>query len=833
MGRKFYPEGLTGLQEKDISLLQQQFGKNIFTRKRSRRLLNTAKGMVKDPMFLLLIAACLLYFILGSSGEAIMMLIAILLVGAVSIYQNARSSRAIKALQQYTMPGIRVIRDGEEKTINPAELVPGDIVVLEEGNNVPADAVVLQSNDCSINEAVITGESFPVAKKAQEGYNVLYQGTTLNAGKCIARVTATGNNTELGRLGKLVSRYDTSPTFLQRQVSLFVNRLALFGIIAFALIFLINYLQSGMPGQSLLLGLTLAMAAIPEEIPVAFSSFMALGAYRMSKLGIIPRQPQVIENVGSVTIICLDKTGTITENRMTVKSIYDFESDSLFDVAGKGLLQHQDVLLYAMLASEKQPFDAMEKAIYEAFDQHTGLQSWHALQMIHEYPLSGQPPMMTHVYSYKGIQLAAAKGAVERMLKVCQPDDETSKKVTAHAKILAAKGYRVIAVASAIHQEGELPADQDLFNWRLIGLLSFYDPPKKNMVGEIRKFYAAGLQVKLLTGDYPETAVTIAREVGISHAHGYLTGEQVMDMNETALQTAVKNVNIFARLFPEAKVKVVNALKANDEMVAMTGDGVNDGPALKSADVGIAMGKKGTDIARQAADLVLTDDNIEKVLIAIAEGRKILSNLRKAVRYIISIHIPIILTAALPLLAGWEYPNIFRPVHVIFLELIMGPTCSIFFEREPVEESIMKRAPRDSRSGLFRHDELLITIVQGITITAGVLILYHYFMTNGYSLQFTRAIVFTTLVISNIFLTFTNRSFTQSFIQTIRYRNKLAPWVLITSVAFLFNIHFIPGIRQLFGFEPIGFTYLLLCSGVAFGSVMWFEGYKMHLKIIR
>lgn len=820
---------IKGLSARQVPVLQQQYGKNVFHSGFSRHFIHIVWDVVKEPMFILLVIACSLYFILGEVSEGIMMLVAMVLVAAISLYQEVKSTNALKALQQFAEPKVTVLRDGKEMVIAAEELVPGDIMLLDEGMNIPADAIILQENDFTVNESIITGESLPADKHETEGHNILYQGTTINSGKCIAQVSATGNNTVLGKLGKAVGAYHPPKTLLQFQLNKFVRRLALFGLIGFVIIFLVNYLHHREWATSLLFALTLAMSAIPEEIPVAFSSFMALGAYKMSRLGIISRQPQIVENLGAVSVICLDKTGTITENKMQVKTIYDYESDSLINLSENVKLQNESVLRYAMLASELNPFDAMEKAIWDAYNIYTDKKSHRPLKMIFEYPLQGQPPMMTHVYELNNNKVAAAKGAAERILHVSNLSDSDIKKISTHIQSLAAKGYRVIGVASAQYVQSEFPDRQDDFNWKFEGLLALYDPPKKNIQSVLKQFYDAKIEVKLITGDYPETAINIAGQVGILNHLKYATGEVIMSMKEDELKQAVKTTNIFARMFPDAKLKVIDALKANEEIVAMTGDGVNDGPALKSASIGIAMGQKGTEIARQAADLVLTDDNMERMVTAISEGRKIFNNLKKAVRYIISIHIPIILVASLPLIFGWVYLNIFTPIHVIFLELIMGPTCSIFFEREPVEENIMRQTPRERSRGLFTKEELLISIVQGIIIAAGVLILYYYYMNNGISLEQTRTIVFTTLILSNVFLTFANRSFTKTIYYTSRYKNNLAPFILIISASFLAALHFIPAVRNLFQLATITTGQFLLCFGVAFASVMWFEMYKTDL----
>jgi Ca2+-transporting ATPase len=821
------PNDIQGLSHLQIPALIRQYGKNVFRAESSRNLVHIIRGIIIEPMFILLAIACSLYFILGEVNEGLMMLVAIIIVTTISLYQEVKSSNAVKALQQFTESGVSVIRDGKEGIIPAEDLVPGDVMLLDEGMNIPADAVILQENDLTVNESVITGESMPADKHVTQGLNDLYQGTTINSGKCMARVTATANNTVIGKLGKAVGMYQPPKTLLQFQINSFVRRLALFGLLGFFLIFLVNYLHYREIAASLLFALTLAMSAVPEEIPVAFSSFMALGAYKMSRLGIISRQPQVIENLGAVSVICLDKTGTITENKMQVRSVYDHKTRSLIHLGERA--DTANLLRYAVLASEQNPFDAMEKAIWEAYREYATPDADGLPVMIHEYPLEGQPPMMTHVYQWGQETLVAAKGAAERVLGVCHLGMEDRRLITGYIRFLAAKGYRILGVASAVQTERVLPDLQDDFDWRFEGLLALYDPPRKNIVAVLQQFYDAKISVKMITGDYPETAMNIAAQVGLKNQQDYITGGQVMNMTDAELKEVAGRINIFARMFPDAKLKVVNGLKSNGEIVAMTGDGVNDGPALKAASVGIAMGKKGTEIARQAADLILTDDNLEQMVAAIREGRKIFNNLRKAVRYIISIHIPIILIASLPVILGWSYPNIFTPIHVIFLELIMGPTCSIFFEREPVEQNIMQLVPRQRSTGLFTGRELFVSALQGVLIAVGALALYYFFMQRGASLEEIRTIVFTNLIFSNLFLTYANRSFTETILRTSRYKNALAPLIIMASLVFLVLLHTVPVVRRLFQLAVISGSQLSVCFVVAFAGVMWFEIYKAFL----
>ncbi|WP_162944791.1 cation-translocating P-type ATPase [Flavisolibacter nicotianae] len=822
MSGKPFTTSISGLSESAAQQRLLQFGKNVLRLNETKRLLWILRDVVMEPMFLLLAVACLFYFLLGEMSEGFMMVAALIFVSAISVYQEVKSANALAALKELTEPNATVIRDGEKKEIPLQDVVPGDCIVVEEGDKVPADAKVIQLNDLSVNEAILTGEPFPVEKDTVDN-NLLYQGTVVNSGRCLAEVVATGSNTELGKLGKSISTYAETKTALQRQVDLFVRRLAGFGIIAFFLIFSINYWHGNSFIASFLYGLTLAMSAIPEEVPVAFSSFMALGAHAISKLGVITRQPQVVENLGAVNVICLDKTGTITVNKMTVDTVFHFPSASLSN-RDHLTAEAADVLLYAGLASERSPFDSMEKAIVEAYAA-TGqaLPQW---PMVKEYPLQGHPPMMTHVYQTGSGVLATAKGGMERLVAVCKLAAAQKESVMQEAQHMAAKGHRVLGVAMARINSNTFPVHQDDFPWTFIGLLSLNDPPKVYVRDVLQELYGAGITIKLLTGDHLQTAVSVADTIGMDKGKTVFTGDQVLDAGEESLETMVVESNLFTRMFPEAKLRVIKALQKKGDIVAMTGDGVNDGPALKASDIGIALGKEGTEVARQSADLILTDDDLRKITTAIRQGRKIFSNFKKAVRYIVSIHIPIILVAALPVLFGWKYPNIFTPIHVIFLELIMGPTCSIFFEREPAEANIMHVPPRKRDAWLFEKSELLISIIQGLAIAFGVLLLFYSYAGEGNQLTEVRTVVFTTLILSNIILTYVNRSFEQTLATTVKYKNSLALPVFLLSLLFLFLLHFVPPVQQLFGLSPITVTTFFVCLFTALVCTGWLELYK-------
>lgn len=807
-----------GLQEAEAERLLERYGRNEFGAGSGRAGWRIIVDVLREPMFVLLLLSCLLYYILGESGQGMLMLVAMVFVAAISWYQEVKSTHALTALKAYTQPGVMVIRDGRERLIASGELVPGDVMRIEEGDLIPADAVLVEANDLSVNESILTGESAPV-EKMSAGDVRLFQGTTVNSGRCLAKVTATGNATELGKLGKSVMAVGAAKTLLQKQIARLVKVMAAIGGVIFISIWFLNYRHTGEMLQSLLFALTLAMAIIPEEIPVAFSSFMALGAYRMAGLGIITRQPVTIENLGRVSVICLDKTGTITENRMKVVSVYDYEGTE-----GDGA-----VLYYARLASERSPFDAMEKAIVEAYERSLAYPEPPQV-IVHEYPLSGRPPMMTHVYEGDRDRIVTGKGAPERIVAVCGLDAEARQRVMAVVAGMASRGYRVLGICMAHHDGGDYPDEQDQFEWKFKGLVALYDPPKSDVREEFENWRRAGIKIKLVTGDFRETAVEIAREAGLPDAGQVMTGQEVMEAPEASLWRQVQGCPVFVRMFPEAKLRLVEALEANGETVAMIGDGVNDGPALKAAHIGIAMGKKGTEIARQAADLVLTDDKLERVTEAIRQGRKIYYNLKKAIRYIFSIHIPILLVAILPVVLNWAYPNIFSPIHIIFFELIMGPTCSVFYENEPVEAGMMARPPRPHAEALFSWKEIGFNFVQGGVIATGILILYHSLMSHGYSLSYVRSIVFLTLMTANLFLTFTNRSFEENLWRTLRYPNKLAPYVTAVSVLFLISVMAVPVLREVFGLVALRPQHYLLCVVTAMVVTLWFEGYKSIIK---
>lgn len=821
----------TGLSDLEVLESSKKFGTNTINHQDKNHFLNSILDIVKEPMFLLLLTATSIYFITGDYADGIFMTFAIISVVAISVFQESRSRNAIEALKKLTQPHCKVIRNGNTIEIPTEEIVISDCVQLEEGAFIPADGIILSSNDFSVNESILTGESLAVFKSNESENKQVFQGTIVASGLAICEVTAIGNKTQLGKIGSSLNDIEEEKTPLQIQIGNFVTKMSIIGLVIFAIVWAINYYNSGLVLDSLLKALTLAMSVIPEEIPVAFTTFMALGAWRLMKMGIITKQTKTVETLGSATVICTDKTGTITENRMSLAELYLFKSNSIVATTQKLNPEAEEIINYAMWSSEPIPFDAMEIAIHEAYSNLEITDERPNFKMVHEYPLSGKPPMMTHIFENNiGQSIIAAKGAPEALIAVSRLSEAEKNQIFEAMKTMMQKGFRVLGVGVSDFEGTDYPATQQELKFHFKGLVAFYDPPKHNIQAVFETFYKAGIQVKIVTGDNAETTSTIAKQVGFKNADKVLNGDELMAMDEATLKEKVIETAIFTRMFPEAKLRIIKALKANNQIVAMTGDGVNDGPALKSAHIGIAMGKKGTEIAKQAANLILVDDNFERMTDAIAMGRKIYINLKKAIQYIISIHIPIILIVFIPLALGWMYPNIFTPVHIIFLEIIMGPTCSIIYENEPMEDNLMLQKPRPLTTTFFNFKEVLISIIQGLVITLGLLYIYQYAIGENMSENGTRTLIFLTLITSNILLTLANRSFYYSIFKTIQYKNNLVGLIIGITILMTGLLLFIPAFSNFFLFEMVSVTQIGLCVLVGSISVLWVEIYKVFKR---
>ena len=810
---------LIGLLPQQVEESRRQYGSNRLYLHPKRTIRHIMVGIVTEPVFLLLLLTCALYFIIGDQSEAWMMVGAVFFVVAIELVQEFRSEKALTALRELSQPKATVVRAGEQQVIPVEEIVVGDMIVFSEGERIPADANLVVQHDLSIDEAILTGESLPVTKSMQPGQDQVFQGTIVSSGSGTALVRTVGDRTEFGKLGHSIESIETEQTPLQKQIDVFVRQMLMAGLAAFLFVLAINYVQSGEFLKALLFSLAFGLALIPEEIPVAFTTFMALGAYRMTRQRVLVKQPKTVESLGAATVICLDKTGTITENRMSVAEVFDFSGNDR-------------VLEYAMWASEPEPFDPMEKAIHSAYGKAAKQDVRSAYQLTYEYPLAGKPPMMTHVYEGRDQEgkIIASKGAIERILPICVLPEDIKKAVVQKTTELAQQGYRILGVASSEWPGKEFPAEQDHFPWVFEGLVALHDPPKPNIRRVIEGFYKAGIDVKMITGDHIETALHIAGASGIRVGERVVTGEMVINMPEVELQETVKETNVFARMFPDAKLRIIKALQANGEIVAMTGDGVNDGPALKAAQVGVAMGRRGTEIAKAAASMVLLNDDLGDMIKAIKTGRRIYQNLRKAIRYIISIHLPIILTVLVPLMLGWPYPHMLLPIHVIFLELIMDPTCAVAFENEPAEPGLLQKPPRVRAGSLFTRSELLLSLVQGTMITVGVLAMYRYAIYLGKDEATTRSFVFATLLISNVFLTFINRSFEHTIGTTLFYRNRLIWGIAGASIVLTGIILYFPWLRGVFSLGALTVTEIAYCAVTAIISVGWMEFWKWGMR---
>lgn len=822
---------ITGLNDEQVLASREECGANRLDYKKESGLLEALKSLAKEPMVILLLVTSTIYFISGNTGDGIFLALAIVLVSAISLYQDSRSRNALEKLKDFSQPHCKVIRNGKVVKIPSEELVIGDCLMVEEGNLITADGSIIHSNDFSVNESILTGESFSVYKDKEKEDNLVYSGTTVSSGLAIATITAIGNQTKLGKIGKSLESIQEEKTPLELQIGNFVKKMVFAGTVVFLIVWAINYFRSYNLLDSLLKALTLAMSILPEEIPVAFTTFMALGAWRLMKMGIVVKQMKTVETLGSATVICTDKTGTITENKMSLARVYSLHSNRVTDPATALDKDEKELIRLAMWASEPIPFDPMEVALHGVYSQIEQVDERPFYKMVHEYPLDGHPPMMTHLFANSsGNRIIAAKGAPEALMNVSDLSHEEKVQIESIMIDLAKDGYRLLGVAQSCFEGNEYPSRQQDLKFIFRGIVAFYDPPKKNIGTVLKDFYCAGISVKIVTGDNAVTTTAIAKQIGFLDYQESISGDELMNLDNDELKQAVMNTQIFTRMFPDAKLKIINALKANNQIVAMTGDGVNDGPALKAAHIGIAMGKKGTEIAKEAASLILLEDDLSKMVEAVAMGRRIYANLKKAIQYIISIHIPIILTVFIPLALGWTFPNIFSPIHIIFLELVMGPTCSIIYENEPMEKNTMIQKPRPFSNTFFNWKELTTSVLQGLMITAGSLSVYQYAVYQGFNESVTRAMVFSVLISANIFLTLVNRSFYYSFMTTIRYKNNLVPLMIAITIIITALLLFVKPLAAFFQFEPLNAAQLSVCIVTGFASVIWYEAVKWRKR---
>jgi len=840
MGKIFKTEKYTGLSEDQVKHKLEKEGFNELPSSKPKGVGHIMLSVVKEPMFILLVACASLYLVLGNVREGLMLLGAVFVIMGIEFYQEKKTEKALDALKDLASPRVLVIRDGIEKKIPGREVVTGDIVILQEGDRVPADALVLSCINLMTDESLLTGESVPVRKR--EGMDgdmntspggddmpFVYSGSMIVQGNGVVKILATGMNTEIGKIGKALESVKEEPTKLKKEMGILVRRLAIIGILLCVVVVVVYTLTRGDLLNGFLAGITLAMAMLPEEFPVVLTVFLALGAWRMSKNKVLTRKPAAIETLGSATVLCTDKTGTLTQNKMTVSQLYN--GTDFYTVAAKSEFPESfhEIIEYGILSSQVNPYDPMEKAIVnmgEKFVQDS--EHIHAdWSMEKEYPLTKEMLAMSRVYNSAGTKgkVIAAKGAPEAIFDLCHLDSKLKSNYEKAVTEMASAGLRVLGVTKATIKTGSLPKTQHDFNFEFIGLIGLADPIRENIPAAVVECYKAGIRVIMITGDYSVTAMSIAKEIGLKNPELCIEGDELKKMTEVELCKRIKEVNVFARVIPEEKLKIVNALKKNNEIVAMTGDGVNDAPALKTANIGIAMGEKGTDVAREASSLVLMDDNFASFVGAVKMGRKIFDNLQKALGYIFAIHVPIAGLSLIPVLFA-DMPLILWPVHIVFLELIIDPACSIIFEAEKEEMNVMSRPPRKMDEPFFGAKKIVVSCVQGLGILLICLLVYFISHKMGYTEKAVRTFTFITLIVSNLAVIFSNRSWTANIFKILFTPNKAVLWIVGGAILFLTLILNIPFLIDLFQFEKIGMIETIICVVAGLFSVIGFELYK-------
>ncbi len=841
MTTKFNETLIQGLTEQEALEILAVDGYNELPSAKKRTFLHILLEVVREPMFLMLIACGLLYLFLGDREEALMLMGFVVVIIGITFYQEQKTERALEALRDLSSPRALVIRDGKQQRIAGREVVREDIILLSEGDRVPADAVLLQANYVNVDESLLTGESVPVRKRAWDGrlemgrpggdgLPFVYSGTLVVKGQGVAEVRSTGPRTEIGKIGKALQILEPEDTNLQIQTRKIVRNFAVVGLSLCVIVVIVFSLTRGDWLNGFLAGITLAMATLPEEFPVVLTIFLALGAWRISQRHVLTRRVHAVEMLGAATVLCVDKTGTLTLNRMTVTRLS--VGKEMLEVDGRQMSLpepfHQ-IVEYSILASPDNPFDPMEKAMKE-LGGRTLVNTEHIhknWELVREYPLSENLLAMSHVWrSPEGHDyVIAAKGAPEAVADLCHFAPEQREELHNEINEMANLGLRVIGVAEAAFENGSLPEGQHDFDFKFIGLIGLTDPVRPEVAEAVQECYTAGIRIIMITGDYPGTASNIARQVGLKPDDQIITGTELDEMTDEELKERIKTVCIFARAVPEQKLRIVTALKANGEVVAMTGDGVNDAPALKAAHIGIAMGGRGTDVARESAALVLLDDNFASIVQAVRTGRRIFDNLKKAMAFIFSVHLPIAGMSLIPVLLNW--PLALLPVHILFLELIIDPACTIVFEAEEDEPDIMQRPPRKLEEPLFGRAMILSGLIQGLGILVVVVTIYAVMLSRGYDETVARMLAFVCMVIGNLGLIFANRSWKLSILKSIRIPNKALWWVTGGAGVFLALVLTIPFLRNLFKFAPLNNWEVVLIAFTGFASVLIAESVKI------
>ena len=834
-----------------------QDGPNELPASRRRSALRLMCDVAFEPMFLLLVACGALYMVLGDVQEALMLLGFVFVVMSISFVQQRRSERSLNALRDLSSPRAKVLREGKECSVPSRDLVVGDVVMLAEGDRVPADLLLTTCANLSIDESLLTGESMPVSKLVAPQSHTLgdpappptdaalaqaFSGTLVTCGTAQGRVTATGERSALGRIGQSLADIEVEPTPTQQQTRRVVKRVAVIGLALAAALAIAFGLLRGDWLHGMLAGLTLAMAILPEELPVVLTLFLGLGAWRLAREKVLARSIPAVELLGATTVLCVDKTGTLTANRMTVRRLWSEEAE--YEVARDGTdggmpLQEalHGVLEYAVLASHRHAFDPMESAIGETGQSLLALtEHLHAdWTLIDDYPLSPQMLAMSRVWQSPNQRerLIAAKGAPEAIVDLCHMDPVRSARIAAQVLAMAADGLRVLGVAQATFAAEVLPGLQHDFDFRFLGLVGLEDPIRPDVPQAIAECRAAGIRVVMMTGDHPATAMSVARQAGLGTDAPVITGTELSTLNDSELAARLITTQIFCRVQPEQKLRLVRAFRAQGDVVAMTGDGVNDAPALKAADIGVAMGARGTEVAREAAALVLLNDDFESLVTAVRYGRRIFANLRKAIVFVVAVHVPIVGLSMLPVLFGW--PMVLMPAHILFLQLIIDPACSVVFEAEPLEPDAMKAPPRRKEQQLFDSAVMIRGLCQGIGLLILLLATYagmrFFAPVASEQDELARTLTFVVLALANLALIHTNKSWGRTrWVGPGAFGTQLS-WIAFATLAMLAIALFFPPVTQLFSFVTPAPVLLLFAFGIVALSVMWFEVVKWLIRM--
>ena len=809
----------TGLSGEIAQQRLRDDGYNELPTARPRSVLAIAWTILREPMFLLLVACGSIYLLLGERDDAAILLAAVLIIMTMSFVQERKSERAIEALRDLSSPRALVLREGRQQRIAGRDVVCGDILLLAEGDRIPADAQLFAGQGLGVDESLLSGESVAVRKvpcaelatqmgqPGGDGQPFLYSGTLVVQGTGRACVLATGSATALGRIGQALLSLDDERSQLQRETAQAVRVVALSSLVLVVLLTSWYGITRGDWLNGILAGLTLAMALLPAELPLILTIFLGLGAWRIARQQVLTRRISAIEMLGAATVLCVDKTGTLTQNRMAVVQVIVAEAIHVF---GEAATATQDgfpeafhaTLEHAVLASHREPFDPMEKAIREiglaALDGTGHLHDGWTL--VDEYPLSPALLAMSRVWQSPDCTdyVIAAKGAPEAIIDLCHLSAGAAQRITAQVNRAAAGGLRLLAVARASFSRHDLPPLQHDFDFEFLGLLALADPLRPTVRPAIAQCQAAGIRVVMITGDYPATALSIAAQSGLEASAGVLTGAELDGLDESQLSAQLAQVNVFCRVRPEQKLQLVRALRQRGEIVAMTGDGVNDAPALKAAHIGIAMGTRGTDVARESATLVLLDDDFGAIVAAVRLGRRIVDNIRKAVVFIIAAHVPIAGLSLVPVMLGW--PLLLLPVHIVFFELLIDPTCSIVFEAEPDEANVMQRPPRCANARLFDRSLLMRGLAQGLGLLTVLMLVYLLAGAAGFTEGQIRAVTFAAMITGDIGLIFLNRSVSLPVLDALRLPNP-ALWRVVTGALLMLVLALtVPGLRSLFHF---------------------------------